>query len=217
MANAVSGRVRLLTPPFRVSFPQVFEKASFNNGTPRYSLTALFFPKAFTDKDKEKWRTILTKLNEVALEAFKKSYKDLQKMQGYKLPFHPGNEKDYEGYGDADMRFCSLANSKRKPQIIDFRTGNPITSENAEEFYAGCWARASVNPYAFNNIGKGLALGLGNLQKLKDDKSFEGFTSAEDDFGDDDASDFVGDDFADDGLGGDGASGEDAGSDDDFS
>jgi hypothetical protein len=62
--------------------------------------------------------------------------------------------------------------------------GNPITAENPEDFYAGCWARASVNPYAFDKIGKGVAIGLGNIKKLSDDESFEGFTSAEDDFGD---------------------------------
>lgn len=194
MANSAPAKrtsSRLLTPPFRVSFPQVWEKASYNNGTPRFSIVGLFYPKQFSDGDKEKWRAILAKLDEVSRESFKKPMKELGRE--YKLPFHKGDEKDYEGYGDPDMRYCSMANSKRRPQIIN-RNGDPITVENSEEFYAGCWARASVNPYAFNNIGKGLALGLGNIKKLKDDKSFEGFTSAEDDFGDE------AEDFADDSL-----------------
>ena len=188
MANAEKAKKssRLLTPPFRVSFPSVFEKASYNNGTPRFSLVGLFYPKTFTEKDKAKWQAILTAINAVSIESFKKPMKDLDRGV-YKLPFHKGDEKDYEGYGDPDMRYCTMSNSKRRPQILDIK-GNPISAENAEEFYAGCWARASVNPYAFNNIGKGLALGLGNIQKLKDDKSFEGFTSAEDDFGEDDVS-----------------------------
>lgn len=204
-AKAAKGSSRLLTPPFRVSFPQVFEKASYNNGTPRFSLVGLFYPKTFTDKDKAKWKAILEALDQVSREGFKKPMKDLDRGV-YKLPFHKGDEKDYEGYGDPEMRYCTMANSKRRPQILDVK-GNPITEANAEEFYAGCWARASVNPYWFNNIGKGLALGLGNIQKLKDDKSFEGFTSAEDDFGDDDISDqFPGDDIDD---GADGGNDED--------
>jgi hypothetical protein len=190
---------RLLTPKFRVSFPQVFEKASYNNGTPRYSLTGLFFPKTFTEADKAKWDAIKKKLGEVCVEFFKKDIKTMKEDRSFKIPFHKGNEKDYQGYGDPDMVFFSMANSKRRPQIVDVN-GNPITSENSEEFYAGCWARASVNPYAFNNIGKGLAIGLGNLQKLGDDESFEGFTSAEDDFGGDPAEGFSDDD---DGLAGD--------------
>jgi hypothetical protein len=191
-ATAAPGKKgsRLLTPKFRVSFPQVFEKASYNNGTPRYSLVGLFFPKQFTEADKAKWDAIKKKLGEVCVEFFKKDIKAMQEDRSFKIPFHKGSEKEYQGYGDPDMRFFSMANSKRRPQILDVK-GNPITSENAEEFYAGCWARASVNPYAFNNIGKGLAIGLGNIQKLGDDESFEGFTSAEDDFGDDPAEGFT--------------------------
>jgi hypothetical protein len=207
-ASAAKTSSRLLTPRFRVSFPSVFEKASYNNGTPRFSVVGLFYPKSFTDKEKGQWKAILAALDKVAIEGFKKPMKDLDRGV-YKLPFHKGDEKDYEGYGDADMRYCTMANSKRRPQILDVK-GNPITSDNAEEFYAGCWARASVNPYWFNNIGKGLALGLGNIQKLKDDKSFEGFTSAEDDFGDDDISGEFGGDDLDDGAG------DEGGSDDDF-
>jgi hypothetical protein len=186
MATSTAKPSKLLTPRFRVSFPSVFEKASYNNGTPRFSLVGLFFPEKFTDDEKTKWKAILAALNAVSIEAFKKPMKDLDRGV-YKLPFHKGDEKTYEGYGDPAMRYCTMANSKRRPNILDL-SGNAIGPENASEFYAGCWARASVNPYAFNNIGKGLALGLGNLQKLGDDKSFEGFTSAEDDFGSDDVS-----------------------------
>lgn len=205
-ATATPGKKgsRLLTPPFRVSFPSVFEKASYNNGTPRFSVVGLFYPKKFTDSDKAKWQAMRAKLNEVSIEGFKKPMKELDRGV-YKIPFHKGDEKDYQGYGDPDMIFFTMANSKRRPQIVD-TNGDFITSENSELFYAGCWARASVNPYWFNNIGKGLAIGLGNLQKIKDDESFEGFTSAEDDFGSDDEFASGGDD---DEFGVGGSSGED--------
>lgn len=193
-AKAASKSSRLLTPRFRVSFPSVYEKQSYNNGTPRYSLTALFYPKSFTDKETAKWKALLSALNAVSIEAFKKPMKELDRGV-FKLPFHKGDEKEYQGYGDPEMRFCTLANSKRRPEILN-ANGEPVAEE---DFYAGCWARASVNPYAFNNIGKGLALGLGNIQKLKDDERFDGFTSAEDDFGEDDISgEFGGDDLGDD-------------------
>jgi hypothetical protein len=184
---------RLLTPKFRVSFPQVFEKSSYNNGALRYSLTGLFFPKQFTEADTAKWAAIKAKLAEVCQEFFKKPYKVMKDDRTFKIPFHRGSEKTYQGYGDPDMVFFSMANSKRRPEILDVN-GNRITSENSEEFYAGCWARASVNPYAFDNIGKGLAIGLGNIKKIGDDESFEGFTSAEDDFGAEPEENFSGDD-----------------------
>jgi hypothetical protein len=190
---------RLLTPPFRVSFPSVFEKSSYKGGNPRFSLTGLFYPKEFTEGDKAKWKAIRARLGEVCQEFFKKPYDVMKEDRTFKIPFHKGDEKSYQGYGDPNMIFFSMANSKRRPEIVDLK-GNSIGAENQEEFYAGCWARASVNPYAFDNIGKGLAIGLGNLKKLKDDESFEGFTSAQDDFGSEDedfagAEDDGGDDF----------------------
>ena len=191
---------RLLTPKFRVSFPQVFEKSSYNNGTLRYSLVGLFYPKQFTEADKAKWQAIRTQLAVVCQDFFKKDIKTMKEDRSFKIPFHKGSEKTYQGYGDPDMVFFSMANSKRRPRILDVK-GNQIPPENAEEFYAGCWARASVNPYAFDNIGKGLAIGLSHLQKLGDDDSFEGITSAEDDFGSDPIEGFA-DDSSDDDFGG---------------
>lgn len=184
---------RLLTPKFRVSFPQVFEKASFNNGTPRFSVVGLFYPKQFTEADKARWDAIRAKLGEVCKEFFKKDLKTMKDLGGFKTPFHKGTEKSYQGYGDPDMIYFSMANSVRRPQILNMNGVDNITAENSEEFYAGCWARASVNPFAFDKIGKGVAIGLANLRKLGDDESFEGFTNAEDDFGDEDE-DFSGGD-----------------------
>ncbi len=198
---------RLKTPIFRVSFPEVFEMKSFNNGTPRYSVTALFYPaqyKADHEAQKakkptvatewERWKELLKRVNEVSVESFKKKvYSDPAPTdageldQIYKRPFHKGDSKTYQGFGDPAMVFATLANSLRKPEIINIDK-EPITKENADEFYPGCWARASVNPYAFNNIGKGVAIGLNNLRKLKDDTRFDGFTSAEEDFGSEDDS-----------------------------
>src|ERR1035437_1931754 len=173
---------RLLTPKFRVSFPQVFEKASFKDGSPRFSLTGLFYPKEFTPADAAKWAAIKAKLGEVCKEFFKKDIKTMKEDRSFKIPFHKGNEKTYQGYGDPDMVYFSMANSMNRPQIIGLN-GNLITAENKEEFYPGCWARASVSPYAFDHIGKGLAVGLVNLKKLGEGDRFDGFTSAEGDFG----------------------------------
>ena len=57
------------------------------------------------------------------------------------------------------------ANSMRQPSIVD-RALNPIMTR--DEFYSGCYGRASINFYAFNVSSKGIAAGLNNLQKLED-------------------------------------------------
>jgi hypothetical protein len=52
-----------------------------------------------------------------------------------------------------------------------------------EEFYPGCWARVTCNPYAYNRKGNaGVAFGLNNVQKMKDDENFQGGSKPEDDF-----------------------------------
>jgi hypothetical protein len=190
-------RATLLTPPFRASFVEVFAKRAFQEGQPgRYSVVALFegfevvngvtsfkVPGAWPDKDKERWNAIIAACDKASRETFKMSFKDLSLNRAYKFPLHRGEEKTYAGYGPGTV-FFTLASTKRKPGIVD-RNGIPITQDGDEEFYAGCYARASCNPYAFNTIGKGIAIGLGNLQKIKDGERFDAFTSAQDDFGGD--------------------------------
>lgn len=182
MATTVAApRKVLLTPKFRVSFPSVFTKSQYGDSAPSYSLVGLFYPKTFTDDEKTKWVAIKQQLDAVSRETFKKGWKELDRGI-YKTPYHKGDEKSYEGYGSPDMIYFRMANANFRPQILTL-DGTKITAENAntEEFYAGCWARASVNPFA-NLKWKSLSIGLGNLQKIKDDASFEGRTNAEDDF-----------------------------------
>jgi hypothetical protein len=51
------------------------------------------------------------------------------------------------------------------------------------EVYSGCYGKVSLNLYAFNvNGNRGIAAGLGNVQKLKDGEPLGGMSRAEDDF-----------------------------------
>jgi hypothetical protein len=191
----------LLTPKFRVSFPSVFEKTSFENSEARYSVVGLFTPASFTEDEKVKWKAIRSALDAVCVDEFKKTLNELVASgvpfrspggmptilspKGQAVWYRRGESKPHlQGYGPGIV-FFTMASSKRRPGIVD-KSGAPITIENSEEFYAGCYARASVLPFAYNNkFGKGVGIGLGNLQKVGDGESFSGFTSAEDDFGGD--------------------------------
>ena len=58
---------------------------------------------------------------------------------------------------------------------------NPILDR--DEVYSGCYARVSLNFYAFNSNGnKGVAVGLGNIQKIRDGESLGGRSTAAEDF-----------------------------------
>ena len=95
-----------------------------------------------------------------------------------KLPLRDGDvERDDEAYQNS---YFVNANSPTAPQIVD-RTVQPILDRN--EVYSGCYARVSINFYAFNSNGnKGIACGLGNIQKVKDGEQLGGKSSAVDDF-----------------------------------
>ena len=72
------------------------------------------------------------------------------------------------------------ANSLTPPQVVD-KDVKPILEHS--EIYSGVYARVSINFYAFNSSGnKGIACGLGNIQKIRDGEPLGGRTNAEDEF-----------------------------------
>jgi len=189
-------RIRLLTPTFRVSYPDVFVKRVFQGQgeeSGRYACAALFSgfevkdgrtsikaPASWSERDQAKWSALVAACNQVSIEVFKKSMKDLDRSV-YTLPFHRGEENEYEGYGPGVVYFTMSAKNRR-PGIVAKDGITPIRQGGPDEFYAGCYARASVTPFA-NKRWKSLSLGLNNLQKLADGARLDAISPAEDDFG----------------------------------
>lgn len=102
-----------------------------------------------------------------------------------KLPLRDGDiERDDEAYKG---HYFLNSNSTSAPQVVDAQV-NPILDR--AEIYSGCYGRVSLNFYAFNTNGnKGIACGLGNIQKISDGEPLGGgstaasdFTAVEDDF-----------------------------------
>lgn len=172
--------LKVQTPIFRVSFPTVFEAKAMEEGqTPKFSVCAIFDPSKFTAKDKELWKGMQTLADNVSLERFKKKLNDLP--GNFKKPFRDGAEKsDLAGFGEG--KIFSNFSSKMRPGIIGLDRTPILTPD---DFYPGCYARATITCYAYDNKGKGVAFGLQNLQKLKDGDRLDSRTDAADDFGDD--------------------------------
>ena len=159
------------TPEFRVSFPSVFKARSFNNGDPKFSITMLF-----------KKGTDLTELKKLAAAAAKEKWPTPEsRPKKLRNPFRDGDTEKADMDGYAGHIFVS-ASSKMAPGVVD-RNRNPIDTDT--EFYAGCYAHATVTAYAYNQKGNaGVAFGLQNVQKLRDGEPFSGRSKAEDDFED---------------------------------
>jgi hypothetical protein len=173
-------RLKVVTPPFRVSFPAVFEPSSYQGGDPKYSVVGLFYPDKFTEADKKTWASMQAIADAASKDKFKKAVKDLP--GNFKKPIRSGAEKEHlEGYNVPGCMFATFS-SKQRPGIVD-RNKQPILTE--EDFYPGCWARATITAYPYDNVGKGVAFGLQNLQKVADGERLDSRTDAQEDFEDD--------------------------------
>ena len=167
---------KVVTGKVRFSYANVFEPKALNEGdTPKYSV-CLLIPKSDTktvDKIKK------------AIEAAKVAGKAVLADKNGKIPStikNPLRDGDDERGDDPafeGMYFIN-ANSHRKPSIVD-KDLEPIMSQ--EEFYSGCYGRASLNFYAYNVQSKGIAAGLNNLQKLEEGEPLAGGSTASEDFG----------------------------------
>lgn len=179
MSNQVNS-TKVVTGKVRFCYVNVFEPTAMNEGdTPKYNICVLI-PKSDTATiDKIK------KAIEAAKEAGKAKLADKNGRipANLKLPLRDGDEERPDDPAFEGHYFIN-ANSMRQPSIVD-RSLNPIMSR--DEFYSGCYGRASINFYAFNVSSKGIAAGLNNLQKLEDGEMLAGGSTVEEDFSGDNA------------------------------
>lgn len=174
---------KYVTPPFRLSFPSLFEADSYDGGPPKFGCAAVWTPSEFTANDKKRWKAIKVALDAESKKTFKKAWKDLP--SNVKRGLRDGAEKeDLEGYGEGTW-FANIT-SKMRPGVVDIDR-NSISPEegNTDEIYPGCYCRATVTVYSYDNKGKGVALGLQNVQKIKDGDRLDSRTDAAEDFEDD--------------------------------
>jgi len=170
-------RTKLVTPPFRVSFPQVFEPKGMDGSEPKFSVVAVFDPSQFDAMQAKAFEALKAAAEAAAVDKFKKPLSSA----GLRNPFRDGAEKAHlEGFGEG-LVFMTLS-SKMRPGIIDRNMQDIL---DPSDFYPGCYARATVSCYAYDNVSKGVGFGLQNLQKLGDGDNLTGRTNAADDFGDD--------------------------------
>lgn len=167
------------TPVFRVSYPNVFKpKRNDLNGKDEFSIVCLFkkgenldklkaaAQKAITDKwgsDKAKWPSNLR-------SPFRDQAERAKEVDGKRI-LPAGHE---EG-----AIFLNLKSSQR-PGVVDQNVQDII---NEADFYAGCYAIASVNAYAYDQKGnRGVSFGLGNIQKVRDGEPLGNRAKPEQDF-----------------------------------
>jgi hypothetical protein len=166
-----SVKTKFVTGKVRFSFVHVFEPAETLNGSLKYSVSILI-PKS--DKD------TITRFN----KAFEETKQANATYFGGSVPKNlKGGLRDGDAEKDDPIyagHYFINANAGEKPGIVDADL-NPIMDK--EEFYSGCYGRASITLYPYDASGsKGIAAGLNNVQKLEDGEKLGGVTSAAADF-----------------------------------
>ncbi len=169
-------------------------KTKVVTGLVRFSYLHVWQPKAIDEGQEPKYSVslIIPKSDKGTLKKIKEAVENA-KIQGkankfggkvptnLKTPLRDGDEErpDDEAYQNS---YFLNANSKTKPGIVD---KDRETILDPDEVYSGCYGRASITFYPFNTSGnKGIACGLGNIQKLKDGEPLSSRSTPEEDFGD---------------------------------
>lgn len=192
--------VKITTPEFRASFPALFEAKSVQpGGNAKYSVVMLFQTKE-TAASKAEGRSVVDiepvrkLIRDVVIEKFgadKSKWPALGNGTGQlQLPLHLGTEpgkKDMVGYGEGIIFATASSSGKNaRPGVVHAYAGpdgKPAPLTVPSDFYGGCYARATVNAYYWEYMGKlGVSLGLQNVQKLRDGEPFGGRGKAEEDF-----------------------------------
>jgi len=160
---------KVITPLFRVGFPRVFKARAVNEGgEEKFSIECLFA----SDAD-------LKPLKQAAAAAAREKWGD-NIPKNLRSPFKDSGEKsDLDGFEEGCVHISPK--SKYKPGLVDANM-EPIIVDT--EFYGGCYARASVNAYAYTHPqgGPGVSFGLLNVQKIDDGEPFSSRSNPEDDF-----------------------------------
>lgn len=179
MANS---KTKVITGIVRLSYANVWEPKSINGGAEKYSVS-LIIPK----NDTKTVAAINAAVDAAIEEGIGKFGGKKPNKAAIKLPLRDGDiERDDEAYAGS---YFVNANSTTAPQIVDQKV-QPILDRG--EVYSGCYARVSINFYAFNSNGnKGIACGLGNIQKVKDGEPLGGKRNASEDFGTIDDDEFL--------------------------
>ncbi len=166
----------------RLSYFHGWEPVSINGGAEQYSVSVLI-----PTDDTATVNAVNAAIDAAIEEGIAKFGGKKPNKAAIKLPLRDGDvERDDEAYKG---HWFINANSTTAPQIVD-RVVRPILDKN--EVYSGCYARVSLNFYAFNSNGnKGVACGLGNIQKVRDGEPLGSRTNASDDFATLDDDDFL--------------------------
>lgn len=197
--------IPVITPPFQLSFPYLFEPRDSDFGDPKYSAVAVFTPTEKNWKDLAK-RLVLPEFRAEMLEEWPRQWTDIRRAfrdcavndwgcdpkkwrtqmleQERRVVLKDGSKPKIGQVGYGPDTWYFNATSLNPVDIID-KEGNEIGREhgNAKEIYAGAICRANITVMSYHvKNGTGITAFLNSIQKLGDGPRLDSRTSAKEDF-----------------------------------
>lgn len=158
---------KVVTGNVRFSYLTVFKPRGFSAEDPEKYSVVLLIPK----KDKKTVTKIKKAIADELLEGQEKFWKG-KKPANLWNPLRDGDEeKDPDEHPEYAGMYFLTAKSDIKPILLG-PDGEEVFDQS--ELYSGCWGRANLSFFCFNNKTKGVGVGLNALKKTKDDTPFGG-------------------------------------------
>jgi hypothetical protein len=154
----------IVTPEFRASYVWIFNPQVQEDGSKKYSVSMIFPKNADLKALKEAAK-------QAGLAKFGDKFNALSKSASFKWPFRDGDTDRPEDEAYAGSIFVNA--SSRKPVGVVDKSNQEIL--DAEDFYSGCYAKASVSFYGYDVSGsKGIACGISAIKKTRDGDALGG-------------------------------------------
>ena len=189
MTEKLDTRITLgsLKYPVRFSYSCLYEAKESEDEDENGNKKKFFSTMVLIDKrDLETVGKLKSLINEIIKVEFQ------GKSTNLKLPLRDGDEEADDKGDYVKGYYFFNCKSIKKPQVVGTEK-NDLTGkleplgpgDEPHEFKSGDWGRVSVNLYSYvGKKAKGVAVGLGNIQKLKDGEPLSASRSADADFGD---------------------------------
>jgi hypothetical protein len=171
----------MITTLVRFSYLNAFEAKANPSGDLKFSASILI-PKT----DVAGIKVIQAAINEAVQKGLDGNKFTKAQISGLRLPLRDGDAEFESGTRGAEYKGCFFLNSSssNKPGVVKAQAGGPpVPIFDPEDFYSGCYGRADINFFPYNQAGnRGIGVGLNNLMLTKEGERLDGRQKAEDAF-----------------------------------
>jgi len=173
----------MITSLVRFSYLNCFEAKANPSGDLKFSVSILV-----QKEDKAGIKAIQVAINTAVQKGLDTNKFTKAQISGLRLPLRDGDEEFDNGTRGAEYQGCFFLNSSsnNKPGVVKAQAGgSPVPIFDPDEFFSGCYGRADVNFFPYNQAGnRGIGVGLNNLMLVKEGERLDGRQKAEDAFKD---------------------------------